>query len=267
MIAPVVLHIPHSSVIIPDGIRDSLLLSPTELHNELLWMTDWYTDELFALTEKEAISIHYPVSRLVVDPERFPDDSSEPMAARGMGAVYTSTSQGASLRNEPTPIQRSVLIEKFYTPHHTALENAVGLTLDCFGYCLLVDCHSFSSHPLPYELDQQPDRPDICLGTDNFHTPGWLLDSAINILQEHGFRVAINTPFSGALVPASYFNQSKSVIAIMIEINRRMYINELTSEKLPNFEFIATAVQDTVQKLTQTCHAKLFNNPLKLNDR
>ena len=32
--------------------------------------------------------------RLVMDPERFPDDRDEAMAAKGMGAVYVSTSDG-----------------------------------------------------------------------------------------------------------------------------------------------------------------------------
>jgi len=41
----------------------------------------------------------FPVSRLVVDVERFPDDEDEPMAGRGMGAVYTRLSSGERLRD------------------------------------------------------------------------------------------------------------------------------------------------------------------------
>jgi hypothetical protein len=40
----------------------------------------------------------FPVSRLVVDPERFVDDATEPMAACGMGVIYTQTSQRMPLR-------------------------------------------------------------------------------------------------------------------------------------------------------------------------
>jgi hypothetical protein len=35
-----------------------------------------------------------PVPRLVVDPERFADDSLELMAERGMGVIYTKTAHG-----------------------------------------------------------------------------------------------------------------------------------------------------------------------------
>ena len=50
-------------------------------------MTDTFTAELFPPTAHAAERIVFPVSRLVCDVERFPDDADEPTAARGMGAV------------------------------------------------------------------------------------------------------------------------------------------------------------------------------------
>lgn len=44
-------------------------------------MTDAHTDRLFDIDE--AGKIVFPVSRLVVDAERFSDDRLEPMAERG----------------------------------------------------------------------------------------------------------------------------------------------------------------------------------------
>ena len=53
-------------------------------------MTDHFTDELFAGSSGTA-RVVYPVSRLVVDPERFVDDAQETMVSRGMGVIYTKT--------------------------------------------------------------------------------------------------------------------------------------------------------------------------------
>src|SRR5262249_36677021 len=97
----VVLHIPHSSRHVPEDERQAILLDDAALEHELLRMTDAYTDELFPVTPFEAGRVVFPVSRLVCDVERFPSDEDEPMASRGMGVFYTSTSIGDVLRSPP----------------------------------------------------------------------------------------------------------------------------------------------------------------------
>ena len=92
-----ILYIPHSSTAIPADLRPSFLLPEHSLRRELLRMTDWFTDDLFALPAQQAIAIRFPVSRLVVDPERFLDDAQERMAERGMGVLYTRTADGEEL--------------------------------------------------------------------------------------------------------------------------------------------------------------------------
>lgn len=227
MEAPAVLHIPHSSSVVPADIRTSLCLSDEELERELLLMTDWYTGELFALPCEQAMPVRFPISCLVLDPERFLDDSMEIMASRGMGVIYTRTCTGGLLRNEPTPVERSGLIARFYAPHHARLSHLVDLNLKSHGHCLIIDCHSFPSRPFPYEEDQRLERPEICLGTDGFHTPNWLVDTARDIISGKGFEVAINRPFSGTLVPTKHLRKEPAVLSIMIEINRGLYMNDI----------------------------------------
>jgi N-formylglutamate deformylase len=64
---PVVVHVPHASTVIPRTVRPQLLLDHAELQDELLRMTDRYTDELFALPATMGTTVRFPVSRLVVD--------------------------------------------------------------------------------------------------------------------------------------------------------------------------------------------------------
>ena len=111
---PLVLHIPHSSKVIPNSLRASFLLSDSELERELLCMTDAYTDELFQSDLAGASSVQYPVSRIVVDPERFESDAEERMARVGMGVIYTKTSDGRALRMSPTESERQALLEAYY---------------------------------------------------------------------------------------------------------------------------------------------------------
>ena len=197
-------------------------------------MTDSFTAELFDYAP-DVLRVAFPVSRLVVDPERLVDDSREPMAACGMGVIYTSTSQSTPLRAAPTPQVRKELLDRFYYPHHAALSQAVSRALWKFGSCVVVDCHSFPSRPRAYDLDQSARRPDICLGTDQFHTPDWLTEIFVGALEAEGYSVEVNTPFAGSLVPSKHYESDSRVASIMVEINRGLYVDESSASRLQAF--------------------------------
>lgn len=248
-----VLHIPHSSTFVPANLRADLVLNDDELQLELLRMTDWFTDELFDLESAFCSNIRFPISRLVLDPERFLDDALEPMAARAMGVIYTRTSQGEVLRTPPSSEQRTQLINELYLPHHQRLTAAVQSMLNHHGQALVIDCHSFPAQPLPYELDQNLARTDICIGTDDFHTPAELCDLAVSLFESMGLVVAVNQPFAGALVPTEFYRVNPNVAAIMIEVNRGLYMNEATGEKTENFVAIKNKLQQVLNQLLENC--------------
>lgn len=253
---PAVVHVPHASVAIPEDVRRTLLLGPSDLDSELLRLTDRYTDELFQLPEEAAVSIVFPVSRLVVDPERFAEDEQEPMARWGMGAVYTRTSDGRRLRPDLQPAARAQLLAAYYYPHHARLSEAVCACLREHDQCLLVDAHSFASRPLPHEPDQACPRSDICIGTDGFHTPPWLSELAARLFRERGLAVSINRPFSGALVPMAFLHKEPRVVSLMIEVNRSLYMDEASGARLPRFRALAVVLQRVLMELIARAQAK-----------
>jgi N-formylglutamate amidohydrolase len=231
---PVVLHIPHSREMIPVDLRSSYRVTESELERELLVMTDWHTEQIFTGALSDAASVVFPVSRLVVDPERFLSDEWEPMAKVGMGAVYVSRHNGTPLRNKPSDKERAALIGRFYDPHHEKLERVVATILTEAGRCLVLDCHSYPSVAFPYEGSRPQRRPEICLGTDPFHTPTEMSVAAVEALTRQGFEVACDEPFSGALVPTAFYRKDKRVCALMIELRRDIYMDEKTALLRPD---------------------------------
>jgi N-formylglutamate deformylase len=246
-----VIHIPHASTRIPSDLRPPIVLDEAALAHELLVMTDRYTDELFEVSGALARTIAFPVSRLVVDPERFPDDADEPMAQKGMGVIYERTASGELLRQHASPSERSALMDRYYHPHHAALESAVQRGLQEDGRCLLLDGHSFPSTALPYEFDQSPNRPDICIGADEFHSPGDLVELARGLFQSVGWHVEVNRPFAGAIVPLAFYQRDKRVESLMIEVNRGVYMDESTGIKRSNFNEVRRAVLSVIGSLLQ----------------
>jgi N-formylglutamate deformylase len=232
-----IFHIPHASSRIPPEQGAKIILTDEALSQELLQITDWFTDELFSCNAGAGdCVIVFPVSRLVVDPERFLDDALEPMAKAGMGVVYTKTSAGKALRTPPTEGERNLLIKTYYRPHHNRLSDALEAEIKRDRRTLILDCHSFPSEPLPYELDQNPNRPDICIGTDEYHTPEWLQEAVEAQCRTEGLSLAVNRPFAGSIVPIEHYRATPNVLSIMIEVNRRLYMNEKTGEKSDSFD-------------------------------
>ena len=103
----VVLHIPHNSTLIPANVRDQFTLSDAELNDEIKKMTDHHTQDLFGQGVCSSQIVASPVSRLVVDVERFEDGILEPMSSVGMGVVYTQTNDAKTLRRPPNRSETS----------------------------------------------------------------------------------------------------------------------------------------------------------------
>jgi N-formylglutamate amidohydrolase len=79
-------------------------------------------------------------------------------------------------------------------------------------------------------------RPEICLGTDPFHTPQKLVDLFSERAHQLGLSLSINQPFSGALTPAAFYQADRRVHALMIEVRRDLYMEEKTGEPHSGFD-------------------------------
>jgi N-formylglutamate amidohydrolase len=108
-------------------------------------------------------------------------------------------------------------------------------TLERFPTVTVLDCHSFSSQAIPAGNGDLP-LPDICLGSDEFHTPPELLDMLESRFVERGFTVRRNFPFAGSMVPAKFLGCDRRVRSVMVEIRRGLYCDEDTGRKNSEFE-------------------------------
>jgi N-formylglutamate amidohydrolase len=137
------------------------------------------------------------------------------------------------------------LLQRFYDPHHRQLAQAAADQLAHGRHPQIVDCHSFPSRALPCDRDQRADRPDFCIGTDRFHTDADLVGKLRDCLESRGLTVGIDWPYSGALVPNCFYQCNVRVRAVMIEVNRGLYMNETTGEASDRF----AATRDVVHSL------------------
>ena len=239
-----VLHIPHSSTVIP--ILKGYVSSQEEINQEIIKLTDWYTDDLF-ISQLDNIIVA-PFSRIFCDVERFADNELEIMSKVGMGVLYEKLDSDNLLR-KVTPELRDKIISDYYWKHHNSLTTIVEEQLNVNGECLIVDCHSFPSTPLLKAINQNKNRPDFNIGTDSYHTPKKYIDASITYFENLGYTLGVDWPYSGSIVPMKYYQKEKRVNSIMLEINRKLYLNEPSNEKSTEYNKTKKVVQGYLNML------------------
>ncbi|MGP3683570.1 N-formylglutamate amidohydrolase [Streptomyces sp. IBSNAI002] len=250
--SPVILHVPHSSRLVPKSVRDGIVLDDPGLERELDHITDSHTAGIAeAAAAGSAVrpwQFVNGLSRLVIAPERFPDEREE-MLAVGMGAVYTHTTHRERLR--PDGFDGRPLVDRYFHPYAEAVARAVRDRLEAVGRAVVIDVHSYPTRPLPYELHGEGARPPICLGTDPFHTPPGLLAAAERAFAGFG-GTGLDSPFAGTYVPLEHYGKDSRVQALMVEIRRDTYMSEPGGPAGPGLAVLAGALAELVDGLSRS---------------
>ena len=223
---PIVLHLPHNARNLPvdfDWNLDEKILD-REIHR----LVDHHTLELFKpLMDAGAIALHNNLCRLYFDPERFADREQETMNQVGMGVFYTHTTDGERFRDDDSDDEYEAKLEQLYHPYHQQFTEIVDEMLSKFGRVLIIDCHSYPKHPLPYEQFPDATRPEIDIGTwtsPESHTSQALIEHTCKCFRELGYSVDLDVPFKGAIIPTKFIGDTR-VQTMMLEIRRDTYLD------------------------------------------
>lgn len=219
----IVLHIPHA------GCSGKIGWPQTEeFFSQVKRWTDWYTDYLFGYVDlctgpADLLSISdvtFPLSRFAVDVERLPDD---PLEEIGHGKIYRSFE---GIRRELTPEQEARLTD-MYNRHHEMLMESLS------PGSLLIDCHSF-----PSDLSDV----DVCIGLNDdwSRPPQEVIDRIMSRFSDAGYRVGVNEPYSNSIAPPCPFGYH----SVMIELNKRIYMDEATTRLTASAENIHRLIYD-----------------------
>lgn len=238
------IHLPHSGRDIPSEFKSDYLLREDELQENVDQYCDLYTDELFGDLVECFGGVKSNYSRLFFDPERFGDDASEPMYQKyRLGWFY----ENAILTNKPLrKLDNKTKIRAYYDAHHKELNEKTAEKLSLYEKCTVIDCHSFSNERYWFH-DTNLALPDICIGYEENH----VYEELVAIIQEEftGYEIGINTPYAGSLVPTNYWGKDLRVKSVMIEINKRIYLEPDNITKSKDFETIKQKLNNILQKL------------------
>ena len=226
---PIVIHLPHNSTFLPAAYESTL--DPEEQNREIFRLVDHHTDLLFSpFLSRGAVQILNPLCRMYFDPERFDDPQEEIMSTIGMGVFYTHTTNNVRFRNDDTPEQYAEKIERMYVPYHKIFCDVCTRIINRFGFCIVIDGHSYSREVLPYERFPTAVRPEVDLGADDTHTPSWLREMAHRVFSVASYSVEYNQPYKGTLVPLPLYGDQR-LSSLMLEVRRDAYLQVDAYEK------------------------------------
>ena len=252
----VILHVPHAARFIPAEVRFEILLNDAELLAELNSVTDSRTDEIaMVAADKSAIKPWLFInrfSRLVIDPERFPDDR-EIMNKVGMGAVYRKISTGQDLRSTDFSGEQ-VLLESYFHPYAQALEELVESRLEANGSVTIIDVHSYRPEQHLNAVNQGRKRPAMCIGTDEFHTPKNLIDATTTSFSNLGDAYE-NEPYAGTYVPLKFYGVDNRVHSIMMETRADIFLDN-AFEFHSGAQAVIRGLADLISKIGESARSE-----------
>ncbi|MDO5569620.1 MAG: N-formylglutamate amidohydrolase [bacterium] len=236
----IIIHIPHSSSKVPLILKKQIKDKNTFII-EKKKLTDWYIDKLYKKCNTNKLIFKY--TRFFCDVERFKDEKKEPMASKGMGVIYDTFSNKTKFLNPSAEYKEKVY--KIYDKHHKKFDNLVCKILKKYNKCLIIDAHSFAEESV-LTINGAINTPDICIGIDKDFEDKKITKLVVNHFKKNNFSIMINYPYVGSIVPNKYYKlKDKRVKTIMIEINKRVYMNNGKIDK-DRFIHLKTVITELI---------------------
>jgi len=223
--SPIVLGLPHTGVLVPDGIAANLNTNGRKLTD-----TDWHIDRLYEGLLPNATIVKANFHRYVIDANRDPEGASLYPGQNTTTLVPLTDFDGVNIWNTP-PAQAEVAARRtaFHAPYHNALRAELERVRELHGVAILYDCHSIRSD-IPHLFDGI--LPDFNVGTNNGATCAPQIEAAtVEICQSAaGYNSTLNGRFKGGWTTRQYGQPQSGLHAIQMELAQSTY---LTNEVAP----------------------------------
>jgi N-formylglutamate amidohydrolase len=126
-------------------------------------------------------------------------------------------------------------IDGYWRPYHEALRQALDDLYERFDAVWHLNCHSMPSMARGPFVNGGG-QADFVLGDrDGTTTSPDFLHLVRDCLRAMGYSVKINDPYKGVELVRAYSDPARRRFSLQIEINRALYMDETTFDRLPRF--------------------------------
>ena len=265
---PVICASPHSGRIYPLAMMAASQLDRRAIRRS----EDAHVDELIAaapsfghaLIAAQFARAFIDVNRepWELDPAMFEDElpafakARTARVAAGLGAIARIVCEGQEIyARKLTFAEAEARVRQVHQPYHAALTALIAETKATRGLAILIDWHSM---PAAAASGRNGEPCDFVLG-DRF---GAACASAVPALVDRelsamGYRVARNTPYAGGYTTEHYGRPARGVHALQIEVNRALYVDEVSLAPTPGFDRLKSDLEHLFKTLADTDWARI----------
>ncbi len=262
---PLVLDSPHSGAVYPE---DFAYCCPLPV---LRRAEDAYVDELYAAAPAHgATLIGALFPRSYIDPNRASDDLDPailtgtlppilvPRPATRVGLVRRHAQPGVPIYDRKlSPDDVLARIERYHTPYHRVLDETCEALHREFGAVWHINCHSMPSYGNGRE-GRRGEHGDFVLGDrDGTTCGGEFTDVIARFLRGLGYDVRINEGYKGVEIVRRQGRPAQQRHSLQIEVDRSLYMDQKTLEKLPGFDRLRADLACLVEALAEYVRGRL----------
>jgi N-formylglutamate deformylase len=263
--APLVFDSPHSGSLYP---ADFVFSCPLPV---LRRAEDAYVDELFASAPAfggTLIAAVFPRSYL--DVNRAADDVDpgllagalppffKPRPVTRVGLVRRHAQPGVPIyERKLTPDDILARIERYHAPYHRVLDETCDRLHQEFGAIWHINCHSMPSRG-NRRGGLKGEHGDFVLGDRDGTTCGpEFTDFVARFLRGLGYDVRINEGYKGVEIVRRQGRPAEGRHSLQIEVDRSLYMDQKTLEKLPAFDRLKSDLGRFVEAVSGFVRARL----------
>jgi N-formylglutamate deformylase len=261
---PLVLDSPHSGAVYP---QDFAYCCPLPV---LRRAEDCYVDELFeAAPSQGATLIGAVFPRSYIDVNRAADDLDPglfagalpgflvPRPTTRVGLVRRHAQPGVPIYDRKlSPDDILARIERYHAPYHRVLDETCERLHREFGAVWHINCHSMPSYG-PTREERKGVYADFVLGDrDGTTCAPEFTDFVAGVLRGLGYDVRVNEGYKGVEIVRRQGRPAERRHSLQIEVDRALYMDQKTLEKLPGFERLRADLARLVAALGEFVRAQ-----------
>lgn len=243
---PLVLDSPHSGTVYPDDFGHvcdlAVLRRAEDTHVEKLYdfapaLGVAWIEALFPRSYLDANRDLIEIDEALLDapwPGPMATDTRVLGKVRlGKGLIWRTTDEGTPLYARKLSVAEvQARIARCWAPYHAAVARAIDAAHTAHSYSIHINCHSMPAVASQFATDFPGlAHADFVIGDRDGSTAAPALSQRIVAhLRGLGYDVAYNHPYKGVELVRRYGDPAQQRHSIQIEINRKLYMDELTLE-------------------------------------